>query len=262
MAVESVRVAGPDRAPGAPGDAQDERRDRETDDRVGARETYRYRSRRDDDAQGDEPVDTRVVPVGDKRGAVEPLTGAQADSSRKLIPEKANERRDHQHRKMREIARVDQAIDRFHRGYRRRREDRQHDRISRVRFAAVGSEPERNAQGNCCQRVAAVVDEIGEQRDGTRHQNCHGLKASGRGQNRQTPRDRAYPRPRPHDRRIDSAMHVIFVMVTVDGCGTRPERQTRVTMGTVVMVLVRPQPVPVFERPVHVTTLRSPEGAA
>ena len=57
-------------------------------------------------------------------------------------------------------------------------------------------------------------------------------------------------------------MHVIFVMVTVDGRGTRPERQTRVTMGTVVMVLVRPQPVPVFERPGHVTTLRSPEGAA
>lgn len=59
-----VAVA-PDRPPRVPRDLEDYRRDDETDDRVGDGDAESYKRRARYNADADEAVNTRVVPVGD-----------------------------------------------------------------------------------------------------------------------------------------------------------------------------------------------------
>lgn len=48
---------------------------------------------------------------------------------------------------------------------------------------------------------------------------------------------------------------IVFVLMMVIGFFGGSKRETGVTMRTVVVVLVRPEPVSVFERTVHAITI-------
>src|SRR5215208_5537988 len=77
----SVRVvARADGAPGLPGDAQDDERDREPDERVGDGEADGDDGGAGDDGEADVGVGAGVGAVGDEGGAVESAAGACADA--------------------------------------------------------------------------------------------------------------------------------------------------------------------------------------
>src|SRR5439155_21233325 len=59
------------RPPRATGDLEDYRRDEQADDRVGDGNAESHHHRASDDADADEAVNTRVVPVGHESGAME-----------------------------------------------------------------------------------------------------------------------------------------------------------------------------------------------
>ena len=76
--------------PRLPGDAEDDERDQEADDRVRDLRAERDERGRQDDAERDEAVDARVVPVGGHRGACEAAPGRQAHVGGELVPGEAD----------------------------------------------------------------------------------------------------------------------------------------------------------------------------
>src|SRR5579871_1860722 len=96
--------------------------------------------------------------VRDKCGTREATTGAQAYLCRDFVSDETDHARECQHRQVRKSARMDQPIDRFDRGNRGRREDREYDDVSRPAFETFASKPERNAERDRRQRVAAVMN--------------------------------------------------------------------------------------------------------
>jgi hypothetical protein len=89
--IHGVRVlAGADRLPGIPGDADDDEGDREPDQRVGDVQTDRDDERAQGDAEADEAVGAGVIAVRDERRAVQPAAGAQADVGVDLIADEPN----------------------------------------------------------------------------------------------------------------------------------------------------------------------------
>src|SRR5215212_9754345 len=66
-----VSVRAPDRAPGVPGDLEDDRGDREADQRVRDRRAQRDHGRARDNRQTDVGIGAGMVAIGDERRAVE-----------------------------------------------------------------------------------------------------------------------------------------------------------------------------------------------
>ena len=106
----SLHAIAPHRVPRLPGDPQDEDRDGEADDGVGARNADRHRAGGSNDAERDEAVDPRVVAVGDERRAVEASTGAEAHVRGRLVAEEADGPGDRECGEVFEWLRVDQTI--------------------------------------------------------------------------------------------------------------------------------------------------------
>ena len=63
-----------------------------------------------------------------------------------------------------EVLRVDEPVHGFNPGDQRTDEDREHDRIPGPTLAPFAPQQERDAQRNRRERIAAVVDQIREQR--------------------------------------------------------------------------------------------------
>jgi hypothetical protein len=99
------------RLPRAPRDAEDDECDRDADDGVGPLEAEGHERRAEDDCEGDEPVDARVVPVRHEGRAVETASGAEAHLRGDLVPEEADDAGNRDQPQMREIAWVEQPVD-------------------------------------------------------------------------------------------------------------------------------------------------------
>src|SRR4029077_17811079 len=69
-----------DGGPTLPGDAQDERGDEESDDRIGDRGAGRDDNRAENHAGADDRVAARGVAVGDQRSAVQPAPAREPDA--------------------------------------------------------------------------------------------------------------------------------------------------------------------------------------
>jgi hypothetical protein len=110
---EFARFGGRDRAPGVPGDLDDHERDCEADDRVGDVGAERDADRARDDAERDEAVDSGVVAVGDQRRAREAPAGPVADGGGALVADETHQTGGGQRPEVRELLRVDEALDRL-----------------------------------------------------------------------------------------------------------------------------------------------------
>src|SRR5215207_9469011 len=122
--------AGADRLPRLPGNPQDDDRDREADDRIADLKTEGDHYRARDHREADEPVDAGVVPVGDQRRARQPASGTQADLSRGLVAEEADDAGGSQGAKVVDRLGVDEAVDRLGAGHAGAGEDRRDDEVA------------------------------------------------------------------------------------------------------------------------------------
>lgn len=254
------RGRGANRVPCLPCDAKDERGDREADDRVSARDANRYERGGDDDSERHVAIDACVVTIGDQRRTVEPRARAQPDLRGDFVPDEADRSGDRENREVGEIARVNQPIRRLDRGHRCGCEDRQHDGVTGPTLAPLTAEPERDAERNGGQRVTAVVDQVGKQRDRVRSGEDDRLQGRSPGEDGKTPGNGANPFTRTNDGRVDPSMcmPVIVVVMAVVGRLVRPKWEARVAVRPVVMVFVGPQSMTMFERAVH--SARMPDG--
>ena len=118
-----------------------------------------------DHAEGHEPVDAGVVTVGDERRAVEPFPGAEADPRGELVAEESDQAGHGERDEVVEMAGMDQAFHGFVRGDRTLAK-----MVSTTAYPAHRSPRSLRARKAIAERdrgerVAAVVDQVGEQRD-------------------------------------------------------------------------------------------------
>jgi hypothetical protein len=241
-------VVGVDGPPCLPSDPQDHGSYREADERIGRRQTQRCGGGRGDDGQRHEPVDAGVVAVGDEGRTVESISGSEPDASGEFVSDESDDPRDGERAEVAEMLGMNQSLDRLECRDGRRREDREHDRVSGPPFAAFTAGKERDRERDRGERVAPVVNQVREQCDGTREDEHDCLQGCGDRENREADRHRAYAGARADDRAVHAAVSVAVRVVLL----SRPERESRVAVRTVMVMLVGPQAVSVGERVVHV----------
>ena len=66
---------------------------------------------------------------------------------------------------MRELLGMDKALDRLDESHAGGDEDREHDRVASPTLRTLAVEQEGGPDGYCGERIACVVDQIGEKRD-------------------------------------------------------------------------------------------------
>ena len=89
-----------------------------------------------------------------------------------------------------------------------RYEDREHHGISGPPFAALAPRQERDRERNRGERVAAVVDQVGEERNRTGQQEHDSLEDRGDAEDREADGDRVYAGVRSDDRTVDGTVRV------------------------------------------------------
>jgi hypothetical protein len=235
-----------DGLPGLPGNPQDERADDEADDGVGAWRTDGNGSGDGDDAERNEPVAAGVLTVSDEGSTAESPSGAQADTGGDFVADEPDASGEGERGQMIECLRMHEAVQCFGDRDRGRSQDHRHDGETRPTFSASTAEHERDAERDCRERVAAVVDQIRQQRDRTRQHKHHRLESSGGGKHRKADRDGPDPFPRTNDRSVDQTM-----CVTVAGILIGAEWKPSVTMWPVAVVGVCPEPMTVGNRAGH-----------
>jgi hypothetical protein len=149
-----------------------------------------------------------------------------------------------------EGVRVEQWVDGLDGGDTGRGEDRGHDRVPGPAFTSSADREERDAEWDRGERIADVVDQVREQRDRSRRDEHDRLHRGRDRQDQQAPRDDLDAIARSDDLGIHQAVRVAMVVVVVGGLGRR-EREPGVTVSAVVVMVVCPEAVTMFERPVH-----------
>src|SRR5579862_3208794 len=127
LTTQAVRVLPVDGLPGVPGDLEDHSGDRETDQRIRDRCAERDDCRAGDDAERDEGIDARVVPIGDQGGTVKAFPAAQPDSRGDLVSDEPDDARGREHPKVTQVLRVEESLDRLVEGHERADQDRGDD---------------------------------------------------------------------------------------------------------------------------------------
>jgi len=105
--------------------------DEEADDRIRDLEAGGEGDRARDDAERDETVDARVVPVGDERGTCKAPSSAKPDLRCDLVAGEADQAGDGEREQVGERLRIEEALNRLDTCDARRDEDGEHDEQAR-----------------------------------------------------------------------------------------------------------------------------------
>ena len=211
------------------------------------------------------------MPVRDEGRTLESSPGAQPDTGREFVARKADNTSHDQNRKVREVLRMDESGDCFNPSNGRGGEDRQHDGIARPPFPAVALQPERDPERDGGERITGVVNQVGEQCDRPRQGEHKNLQRGRHTEDGEAPKHSAHTVTGAHDRRVDASMRIsvpmtmtmtmIVVMCAIPVVPhrslNRADRQTNVTMRTVRVMFVLPEPMSVSDRMMHAPTIRA-----
>src|SRR4051794_17447097 len=159
-----------------------------------------------------------MIAVCDQGGARQALPSAQAYLGGDLIADEAHHTGCGESPQMRKVLRVDQALDRFIERDAGRDEDGQDDCEPGELLAPKRAEKERDSERQSGERVAHVMDQVGEKGDRVRQDEDRQLHAGGEGEDREADRDSLDTFSRANDRRVDESMRVpvvVSVLMTV-----------------------------------------------
>ena len=205
IAIEQLaRIRGGHQTPAVPGDLEDHERDDEADERVADRGSEGDDDRARDDPEGDEAIGPSMVAVGNQRGARETATCAESHLGRKLVSGESDHAGRGKHPQVGPILRVEEALDGFVQRHAGRDEDREYDRKTGELLASEAAEEERDAEGDGGERVAEVVDQVGEQRDRVREEEDCELRDGGDTEDREAEGDRLDTFARANDGAVDT----------------------------------------------------------
>jgi hypothetical protein len=157
-----------DDSPRVPGDLEDDEGDGEADEWIGSGEAEGNEGGAGDDGEGDEAVDAGVVSVGDQRGAVEAPTGSEPDLGGDLVADEADDAHQGKYPWVGQRLVMQESLERLVEGDASGEEDDRHDGQSGELLAAEAAKQERTPQRDGGERVAEVMDQVGQERDGRR----------------------------------------------------------------------------------------------
>ena len=149
-----------------------------------------------------------MLAVRDERGAGEASASAEADLGCELVADKADHARGRKYPEVGELLRVDQPLDRLVQRDDRADEDRCNDRESCNLLAAKRAQEESDPERDRGERVAEVVNQVGEQRDASRQHVDRRLHERGCEENGERDRDCFDALPRANDGRVDKAVRM------------------------------------------------------
>lgn len=193
-------------SPGLPRDPQDYQTDQEADDRIGDRQAGCNDERRGDHCQADIGVGARVFAVCAQRSTVQAPPSTHANLRGDEVSAIADRARDTQGEEMRRRTRMNEPLHRLNARHARADEDRSNDSQARTTLGPIRTKRESDPERDRGQRVAEVVDQIGEQRNAATRDKHDGLRERGQAENREREQDRADAVPRALDAPIDEAV--------------------------------------------------------
>ena len=162
------------------------------------------------------------LPSATRAGLARRRPGAQPDLGGDLVADEADQPGEREHPQVRELLWVDQALDCLVGRDTGGDEDREDDGEAGELLTAGGAEEERDAEWDGGERVADVVDQVGEQRYRAGEEEDGGLGERGQREHAEAQRDRLDPLARAEDRTIDEAVRMavlarapVVVIVTV-----------------------------------------------
>ena len=164
------------------------------------------------DAERDERVDARVVTVRDERRAVQTTAGAQPHLRSHLVARDSRRAGGCYPAEVRELLRVDQALDRCVERDASAHEDREDDEVAGDLLGPRAAHEERDAERHCGQRVAGVVDEVGEQRDAAAGDEDDRLERCSDPEHTEADRHRTHAGAAADDRSVDEPVAVSMVV--------------------------------------------------
>jgi hypothetical protein len=194
--------------PGVPGDLEDHERDDEADDGITDRGSEGDDDRARDDSERDETIGPSVVAVCDQRGARESATGAESHLGRKFVSGEPDDAGRGKHPQVGQVLRVEEALDGLVQRHARRDENREYDRKTGELLAPEAAKEERYAERDGGQRIAEVVDQVGEQRDRVGEEEDYELRDCGETEDREAEGDRFDTLARANDRAVDETVRV------------------------------------------------------
>jgi hypothetical protein len=209
-----ARFRGGDGAPGVPGDPEDDECDSEADQRVADACAERDNDRARDDPERDEAVDAGVVSISDQRRAGEAASATQPHPGGEFIANEADDAGGGKHPQMGERMRMDQALDRLVERDASGDRDREHDGEAGKLLSTERAQEERDPERDRSKCVAAVVDQVGEQRDRAGEGEDCSLCAGRQAQEGEADRDGADTRARANDRTVDQAVRVPMLAIS------------------------------------------------
>lgn len=116
---------------------------------------------------------------------------------------------------MRQILRLDEALNRLVQRHAGRDEDRQDDRETGDLLRAEAAQKERDPERHRRKGIAEVVDEVCEERDRAREHEDRELGERGQSEDREAERHRLDALARAYDRPVDEAMGVTVAVRTL-----------------------------------------------
>ena len=153
-----------------------------------------------------------MVAVRDERRAVQTAAGAQPHLRSELVARIADDAGGCHPAEVRELLRVDQALDRCVERDASAHEDGEDDEVAGDLLGPRAAHEERDAERHRGQRVAGVVDEVGEQRDAAAGDEDDRLQDRGDTQHTEADRHRTHTGATADDRSIDEPVAVSMVV--------------------------------------------------
>ncbi len=133
----------------------------------------------------------------------------------------------------------------------RRREDRDHDGIASQALGSFVASDERDAQRDRGERIAAVMNQVREQRNRPRQHKHDGLQRGSHREDAETPCDRLHPFARPDNGGNNHAVDMVVPVAMLIATRDRTERQTGVPVRPVVTMLMAQRAMAMHERATH-----------
>lgn len=204
-----------DRVPRLPGDAEDHCSDGEGDQRVSHVESERDHHGTENDSETYVGVGSGMISVRHESRAVESPACSCTDERSDEVAEEADRTCQGECNEVLGCLGVDDPHDGLVCSNAGTDEDRQHDGETRVPLGSLRAQCERHAQRDSGQRVAYVVDQIGEKRDAAGEDEDHRLRGRRQPENDERECNRLQASARADDGAIDQAVRVTVLMLVV-----------------------------------------------
>ena len=156
-----------------------------------------------------------MVAVGDQGGAVEPRPAAEPQPRGELVAGEPDDARERQRAEVVQVLRVDRGAHRLDPRDAGADEDREDHEEARAPLGGDGAQQERDPQRDRGERVAGVVDQVGQQRDAPGAHEDQQLREGGHEQDREARADDPQPVARARDRAVDQPMAVPVAVIRV-----------------------------------------------